>query len=90
VCKVLQFQPRSIKENHKTTRIVGVPSSFVAPEWGSMNVIVWKKGPMDSVGTRDFTIPHSVSQTYYIAIANLFMRFAPQNTVSDLSYAKTV
>jgi hypothetical protein len=40
VCKILQFQPSSLKENHKTTRIVGAPSLFVALEWGSMNVIV--------------------------------------------------
>jgi hypothetical protein len=61
MCEILQFQPRSLKESHKTTRIVGVPSSFVALEGGSMNVIVWEKGPMNSVGTHDFTIPHSVS-----------------------------
>ncbi len=54
MCKTLQFQPRSLKENHKTTRIVGAPSLFVALEWGSMNVIVWKKGPMGSVATHDF------------------------------------
>jgi len=43
-----------LKRKPKTTRIVGVPPSFVALEWGSMNLIVWKKGPMDSVGAHDF------------------------------------
>jgi hypothetical protein len=34
------FLTRFLKENQKTTKIVGVPSPFVALEWGSMNVIV--------------------------------------------------
>jgi hypothetical protein len=53
-----------------------------------MNVIVWKKGPMGSVGIHNYRIPNSVSQIYR-GNANLSMRFAPQKTVSDLSYAKT-